>query len=46
MPEPTTSASASLRRADSTRLTGVQVAERLDVSASTWRSYVAPGQAP
>jgi hypothetical protein len=46
MPELTTSAPASLPRADSTRLTGVQVAERLNVPASTWRSYVAPGQAP
>ena len=46
MPEPTTSAPASLPRADSTRLTAVQVAERLNVSASTWRSYVATGQAP
>src|ERR1700726_5026489 len=35
----------SLPRADSTRLTGVQVAERLNVSASTWRSCVGPGQA-
>jgi hypothetical protein len=46
MPELTTSAPASLPRADSTRLTGVQVAERLNVPASTWRSYVAPGQGP
>jgi hypothetical protein len=47
MPEPTTSVPASLPpRADSIRLTGVQVAERVNVSASTWRSYVAPGQAP
>src|SRR5258708_28022128 len=46
MHEPTTSAPASLPRADSTRLTGVQAAERLNVPASTWRSYVAPGQAP
>ena len=35
-----------LPRTDSTRLTGVQAAERLNVSASTWCSYVAPGQAP
>lgn len=46
MPEPTTSVSASLRCADSTRLTGVQVAECLNVPASTWLSYAAPGQAP
>lgn len=46
MPEPTTSTPASLPRADSTRITGVQVAERLNVPASTWHSYFAPGQAP
>src|SRR5258708_5225434 len=46
VPEPATSAPASLPRADSTRLTGVQAAERLNVPASAWRSYVAPGQAP